>query len=191
MCVDVSEWPQKGEFVVFNPRTGKTILLPRLHYPRNPAIITMSENLERGSFQVVVVGAIGRRDLASEVEVFNSGTSEWDVKRQLPAELGLEGKRAAVSVNGTLYFIVQNHFSDRVASYDVQSGKLDWYSFVPPRGLLSVIQLFEIEGLVSLFVVSPLKGYRVRHRIYYRDVDDQKCKERVVMRWRILRGVVL
>jgi hypothetical protein len=186
MCVDVSEWPQKGELVVFNPWTGEKMVLPRLHYPRNPAIIHISVNSETGSFEVVVAGAIGRADLAGKVEVFNSGTSEWEVKRGCN-RLELQEKQAAICVNGVLYFIVKKKDDEGIMhaflwAYAIQSGK--WTEFIPGIVILkyNILQLVDNEGLVYLFSEQQVKGNRVEHCIDKLVLDEEPCRLKNVMR---------
>jgi hypothetical protein len=188
MCVDASKWPQKGELVVFNPWTGEEMALPPLHYPRNPTVIGISVNSETGSFEVVVAGAVGRADLAGKVEVFNSGTSEWEVKSELPG-LELQEKQAAICVNGIFYFIAilpdcLGHMGPHIFAYDIRmQGKLlEDKTCRVPLLRYSLLQLVENEGLVYLFSEQHVQGNRVEHCIDRLECDEEGWGLRNVMR---------
>ena len=173
LCANVSKSLKNEKLVVCNPMTQISRVLPPLNFPRNPVLMHMVTNAT--SYKVIVVGSsgiMGGNTLSRKTEVYDSCTSKWEVKGDMPGlEFSLNEYQTGVCVNGILYCIafLEDMSGKGVLAYDVDKGKwlLDWKCPLPgPENISSssVSQLVECDSEVYLFQERET-GRTVEHRI--------------------------
>ena len=173
LCANVSKSLKNEKLVVCNPMTQISRVLPPLNFPRNPVLMHMVTNAT--SYKVIVVGSsgmLGGNILSRKTEVYDSRTSQWEVKGDMPGlEFSLNEYQTGICINGILYCIafLEDGSGKGVLAYDVDEGKWLWDWKCPLPGpdntsSSSVAQLVECDSEVYLFQERET-GRTVEHRI--------------------------
>jgi hypothetical protein len=155
----------KNNLKVFNPLIGRCMVLPPLNYQRCPILMHMLVDSTTQSFKVIVAGSCSMRpgfedfdyeqhDYYRMTEVFDSCTSKWETRGELPGEEhGFKYDfQTGMYAHGNLFCVASTeHNRSCILAYNVEQGKWlpNWMYSLPKKR--KSLQLVQCSGQIYLY----------------------------------------